>query len=120
MSGKIKILSMMTPRSQPRQTNTPENVLAWFDFEFAGLALRGCAFVRGRDSTHFSVWTPSSSRLDAGRAVEFADHSLRIRVVRAAQRVFEELGPDGVFIAPAGAGGEVKAPTTVLRTGGGR
>jgi hypothetical protein len=96
---KIKILSMVRPSRRPRRTNAPEGVLAWFDVELTGIALRGCALVHSSNGQRFNVWTPSSDRLGSGRAVEFTDHLTRVAVVRAAQDVFDHLGEDEEFHA---------------------
>ena len=88
------------PRPKPNQGNS--TILAYFDCEVAGFALRGCAFVR-TNKNGLVAWPPRIETAQGGpRSVAITDDSIRHAMMLHAREAYRALGgTDAEYIGQA-------------------
>lgn len=89
----------LTRVSRPSPNRAGFSILAYFDCEFAGVALRGCAFCR-TPKNGLTVWPPKMEGPEGERrCIIFTEDSLRHAIMQQAQDAYRALGgTDGEWI----------------------
>ena len=90
MTHKIEIVGL-TRSSHKRPNQGGSVILAHFDCQFGGIALKGCALVRTRQGG-LVPWPPNLETDEKWKSVQIIDDSLRHQLMEAARVAYRALG----------------------------
>ena len=90
MTHEIEIVGL-TRSSHPKPNQAGHVILAHFDCEIGGIALKGCALVRTRQGG-LVAWPPNLETADKWRSVQIIDDPLRHQLMEAARVAYRALG----------------------------
>ena len=77
--------------SRPKPNKGGSIILAYFDCEVIGFALRGCALVR-TSRNGLVAWPPNLQNADGMRSIAIRDDSIRHAIMEAARTAYRALG----------------------------
>lgn len=108
----------LTRVARPKPNQGGSTILAYFDCEVAGFALRACAFVR-TSKNGLVVWPPRIDTKEGGRGcVNITDDSIRHSMMLHAREAYRALGgTDAEYIGQARTPSMGPRPFTPSRKG---